>query len=568
LALTTLALLPAFAWFLGAPISAMIVGGLSLGAAMMLIGLRADWALAGWAGMFCAGFWALLGLALGGDAASTSAGLTLAAAGGLTHTLNRRGALGPIMAMIMAACALALGARVGMIGPAGAAFALIVAAAAIIGALRLRREALHFGAFAASLIGLFVLSGQPQAAIWFTPAASWAGALFFAIAMVRVPRLGARGASLAATGALSGLFAIAALFVSRHGLADANAAASAFIAFGLALGGLIRLAMDRRARGAAGLKLSLWVLGAGAFIAFASAIALAAPTPLAAPSFAALALSFMALNTRAPAAVWRCLANVAGASSGLAVSANATIMLSDSPHWPAWALIVCGFALPALLTLAAARAAHRAHAHTSAGWLDFLALLFAIASANLTVRALFSGGTPLLESIGFVETGAHVAVWLGAALAMGARAEHGALRLVLATILTGAALTASVVAASLWLTPYWGERASTDAWLWRQGLGFLAPAIGFLAHWRFWRARSAGLRARCALAAGALSSAAFITLETTRADEMPEWASALIGACVFAMAIAVNFAPAIARGSNLEKNFHRRGRGQQRSQMR
>ena len=52
-------------------------------------------------------------------------------------------------------------------------------------------------AFAAALAGLFVLSGQASAAIWFTPAAAWAGAVFFGVAAVQTPRLGSRGVAVA-----------------------------------------------------------------------------------------------------------------------------------------------------------------------------------------------------------------------------------------------------------------------------------------------------------------------------------------------------------------------------------
>jgi hypothetical protein len=70
--------------------------------------------------------------------------------------------------------------------------------------------------------------------------------------------------------------------------------------------------------------------------------------------------------------------------------------------------------------------------------------------------------------------------------------------------------------------------------------------------------------ARLALGASAMMGAAFVVLQSTRADTMPDWAASLIGACVFALAIAVNFAPGVAASSNFEEHFHRRGRGQKR----
>src|SRR5690606_28258876 len=106
----------------------------------------------------------------------------------------------------------------------------------------LRLEVVHLAAFVATLVGLLVLSGQQSAAIWFTPAAAWAGALFFAIAFVRVPQLGSRGVALAGTGALAPFAAIAALHDAQHGLANSFAAAGAFLGLATLLGLLIAIA--------------------------------------------------------------------------------------------------------------------------------------------------------------------------------------------------------------------------------------------------------------------------------------------------------------------------------------
>jgi len=97
-------------------------------------------------------------------------------------------------------------------------------------------------------------------------------------------------------------------------------------------------------------------------------------------------------------------------------------------------------------------------------------------------------------------------------------------------------------------------------------LGFLAPAVLFWAHWVFWRARGAEVRTRVVFAAGAAMTAAFVALEVLRSEGMPSWASALIAAVAFALAIIINFAPGVVgsgpRRSYSEENFHRNRRRQ------
>jgi hypothetical protein len=116
----------------------------------------------------------------------------------------------------------------------------------------------------------------------------------------------------------------------------------------------------------------------------------------------------------------------------------------------------------------------------------------------------------------------------------------------------------------LWLTPHWSARAGPNGAA--EGLGFLIPALFFLAHWVFWRARGAKIRTRLALGAGAFMSAAFVTLEVTRAADAPDWIGALVSALCFAGAIAMNFAPGVtassARRLYLQKNLHRQRRRQ------
>ncbi len=556
MALAALALLPGLALFLGAESGAVVAAGLGFGAAMMLISLRAGWGIAAWAGVLTAGFWALAGLAATGFAATApdparfSAALALAAAAGLTHARSGPSAAGSSLTLLMAAAALALGVQIGIIGPAGAALGAILASAAIIGAVNLRLEALHFASFGAGLACLYVLSGQDAAAIWFSPAATWTGAIFFAIALVRTPMLGARGAGLAATGALAPAFAIVALHLSGHALGDNREAALALAALGLGQCGLLALVASRRERGIASLGLTLWVLTLGAFGVFAAAIMLAAPAPLAATAFAALSLGLLLLNVSMPSAAWRAAAVCSGVLCLVASWRGGAMLLGETPFWPSGALVSLSFAAPALVTHVAARAASQFRALATATCLQWVSLALTVAGANLAVRALFSGGAPRAEAVGFFEAGVQIAIWLGAALALGKGAVRGGMRAFAAACLSSAALAASVLSAALWLTPYWRTREAAGdlthelAHDWAH-LGFLIPALLLLGNWLMWRERGAHRLARLTLAAGALLCACFIASAIAGADDMPVWASTLLSGTVFVLAIAANFAPGI-----------------------
>ncbi|PZO46648.1 MAG: hypothetical protein DCF16_18700, partial [Alphaproteobacteria bacterium] len=249
LVLALMAVAPALGFFVDGGANAAVASGLAIAGAMMVIALRSVWRVAAWASVLTTGAWAGIGFALGtatADPMSFSICLALAGVTAIVNAHLRRATPGATMALIMAGAALALGAQIGMFTAAGAAFAVIVATAAIVGALSLRLDAMHLAAFGATVIGLFVLSGQDGAAIWFTPVAVWAGALFFAIAAVRVPQLGARGVALAGTGAFAPIGVIAALHAAGHGLSGPLSAAIALFAFGLLLCGLIALAALRR----------------------------------------------------------------------------------------------------------------------------------------------------------------------------------------------------------------------------------------------------------------------------------------------------------------------------------
>ncbi|HRP11010.1 MAG TPA: hypothetical protein PLK37_08260, partial [Terricaulis sp.] len=512
--------------------------GVALGGAMMLLALRKTWPAAAWAGVITAGAWSALAFALDAaapEAGALSAALAFAGAAGLAQAFLLRLAPGAALTLLAGAAALALGAQIGLISPAGAAFGAVLALAATVGALNLRLEAIHLAAFGAALIGLFVLSGQDSAAIWFTPVAAWTGALFLGIAAIRVPDLGARGIALAGSGVLAPLFAIAALHWSGHGLASPLAAAGALLASAAAFGAVIAAAAARGARTLASLKLTLWVLAAGVFMTVACAIVLMGAPEIAALAFMAFAAGLLALDWRWPDSVWRALAWCAGALALLNAGAAGLLVLREAGD-PIW-LLGLGFGAPLLLAGVCAYLAERQPAPATAGLFEALLIVLTSVGASLTLRVLASGGALVLTPISFPEAGLHIASWLVISLLAAARMRQGvqSVRAGAAMALGALALAASLAAMLLWLTPYWTARApSAEAapLLQFAALGFLAPAIMFWAHWVLWRGTGANLRTRLSLGAGALMLAAMATLLALQASEPaagPDWVGAIVG---------------------------------------
>lgn len=580
LVLGVLATAPAFGFFFHADTPVIVASGLAVAAAMMVIALRPVWTVAAWASVCTAAAWASLGFALGAahaDPMSYSMCVAFAGAAGLLHAHLRRATPGATMALAMSAAVLALASQTGMIGPPGAAFGVIVALAAIVGAMSLRLEAMHLAAFGAAVIGLFVLSGQPSAAIWFTPVTSWAGALFLAIAVIRVPQLGARGVAIAGTGAFGALGAVLALNTAQQGLADPYAAAAALLTLAGVLGGVITTSALRRERGLQALRVSLWMLASAGLVAIAAAIVLALPAPLASCGFALVALGLVALNARFPEGAWRAFAGAAALLSLPYAVTSAQMMLAETAGWPPWLPVSLGLGAPAAVFGAAALLAARHQAPRLAALFELFVIGMAVSAASLFVRIVFSEGAPLLQPVGFVETSVHSAVWLTAALIIGSRAHLGArtMRVAAINLLTVAALGVMSVAALLWTTDYWAARsgAGPDV-LGRETLGFLIPAIFFFAHWVFWRARSEDLQTRLMFAASMLLLAAFVTVEAIRAEHIPDWSRALAGALSFAMALGLNFAPGVVNAdgppqrSQFQEQLHRNGSGQQRRKTR
>lgn len=583
-ALGLAATLPGLAFFFAANHALVVACGLCIAAGMMLAALNPFWRSAAWAGVFTGGAWALIGFAMQvahAQPLTYCVALLLPGAAGLAYALLREPTPGATLALIMSGAALALGSQIGMVGEPGVAFGVIVALAAVAGAMSLRVESIHLAAFAATLGGLFVLSGQESAAIWFTPVTAWAGVLFLGIAAVRVPRLGARGVALAGTGTLAPLLAIAALYASHQGLADPRAAGAAFVALAALLGGVITLSAQRHGRGVSALKLTLWVLATGGFVSAVSGVFLALPAPFAATAFSAIALGLTAVDRRFSSAAWRTFACVAATFAAFEALSSLALVLREAPAWDGRLVVVFALAIPSALTAGAALLAHRSNAAVTASLCKVVSVVLSVLTADTLVRLVFSGGAPLMQPVGFVEAGFHIAAWLMLALFVAARAskrDASAVRTGSAILLGVAALATSALIAVLWLTPYWETMPASGApWamLHFSGLGFIAPAALFWAHWVFWRARGSNVRTRIAMGAAATMSACFVTLEAMHPQDSaatPDTLSALIGALSFAAAIVINFAPGVTAAarhrSYLQENLHGDGRGEKRRQAR
>ncbi|MFT3727185.1 MAG: hypothetical protein QM759_05115 [Terricaulis sp.] len=576
--LTVAALAPALGFAAHVSVIHMVGAGVIVGAAMMLVSLNHHWRQAAWGGAFAAAAWAMLGLTTGAARGAPDlycAVLPIAGATGLAHAFLRRSAHGALvalapgasLALFMSAAALALGSQIGMVGAPGISFAAIVSCAAVAGASNIKLEPIHLAAFGATLIGLFVMSGQETAAIWFTPITAWAGALFLGIAGVRVPKVGARGAALASTGVIAPMAAISALYGAKQGLADPAATAGAFAVLALIFSGVIAAGARWHNRGVAALKLSVWVLGAGALLAASGAIFLALPPPYAAPAFAALALGYVLIEQRASYPMWRGFAAVATALACANAWASADLMLSEAPNLSPLASIGVGLAGTALISAVAGRIATRNKMTLTAGVLEGAAIAIGMTAAALGVRFYFSSGAPISHPMTFVEAGVHISVWLIAAMLIASRSRRDSrqLRTAAGTLLGGLAVGASALISVLWLTGYWEAHAAAaaPALFQHEGLGFALPALFFWSSWVFWRARGSNIRTRVSLGAGALLAAAFVTLEAMRPEGggAPGTLNALVGALSFALAIVLNFAPGVAPGpsrrSYFEENFKR-----------
>jgi hypothetical protein len=548
LVLCLMAVSPALGLFFAGADAAVVASGLAIAAAMMIVALRSIWSVAAWAGVLTATAWAAVGVALGTPEAepiSFALGLALAGGCGLINAHLRRATPGAMMALIMAGVALALSSQTSMFSAPGAAYAIIVAAAAIVGAMSLRLEALHLVAFGAAVVVLYVLSGQESAAIWFTPAAAWAGSVFLAIAAVRVPQLGPRGVALAGTGAFAPLGVITALHDARHGLADANAAGGVFLALALLLCGMLAMAALRRQGGLAALRYTRWMLAAGAFLACVAAITLTLPPQLAAPAFAFVALALAALNLRFSDLAWRVFAVIAALCAlGFGFVAAQYVLGENTSWWPALAAST-GLVLPALLTGGAAYGFERHGSLRTAACFEAATLFFALGAAHLLVRIFFAGGAPLLQPVSFVEAATHGSLWLVASLAIAARSHYGAAaRDGAARGLAAIALAALIVSGVLWLVGAWPQ-VPESAWFSRASFAFFIPSTLLWAHWWFWRQRNTDKRARVAFSAAAATLAAFVALEIVGVAALPLWAKVMASVFLAATALSVNLLPGV-----------------------
>lgn len=554
LAIASLA--PALAVFFGVDLSLAIAFGMAMAGAMLLIALRPHWTDAAWAGVAGAALWSALGIGLGEAALAPIAFAVPAAAAGVAgvHYAYKRELLpGALVASIALIAALALAATDGVIGAGGIASGAIIAAAALFGAANLRLEPLHMASFGAALAGLLILSGQEDAAIWFTPIATWVGALYLGIAVIRVPQLGGRGMALASVGVLAPLAMIAALHSAGHGLINAWAAAGAFAALAAMISGLIYAAAARRGRGLEALAATLWVLALGAFVAIAASISLALDPPFAALAAALAALALTGVDQRWPAAAWRACAALTMALAAFHALSTANLVLSEAPGWNPWLLTGLGLVGPALIAAAAAHFAERGRRMFTAGVLEAFAIAALLIAAGLTLRVVSTQGAMLLIPIGFVEACGHAAICLLASLALSARGHLGATQVrAAAAIALGLWGTfVALLSAALLLSPYWTTRGDgPHDLLARYDLGLLLPALALLGLWLYWRPRSAPLRARGALASGAILLAGAITVALLNWQDAPAWLPLLAGGSAFAGAIGVNFAPNVLRAQS------------------
>jgi hypothetical protein len=550
---------PALAAAFGAPASFIIAAIFMLVAAAFVASMRPPWRTSAWVGAVAGGCWAVAGLASGAAAAEPalfSGAALLAGAVGLAHARWSAAAWpGACLAILMAGAALALGADVGMVGLAGAAFAGIVLLAAIAGASALKLEAIHLAAFAAAGAGLFVLSGQGQGDVWFTPAAAWAGAAFGALAALRTPIEGARAALIAATGAIAPIFAVGVMINARHGLETPWAGAAAYAALALFFSGILAAALRRHGR-LARLKLAAWSLGlaaawcAGAAILYLIPVTLA---PLQPSALALLGLGVIAIDMRLPARMWRFIAVAFTAFAGVhAWFALAGIGVTPSPM-PTLLGFALALAAPAVLAGLAARFT-RARAPISAALLEAGAMLAAAASLSALIRFAFSGSALWLTPIGFVETGLHAAAWLLTALLITMRAELGAVwaRRLMAGALAGAGILLSIYAAILIPLGFWRTRLADPDTLAGQlpgAIGLAAPAVAAAALWFYFRRGDLVWPTHAARTAAAFLAAAFVTLQAALWRPDAEWIYLGLGAFSFAAAFAAALLPLRAVGA-------------------
>jgi hypothetical protein len=541
---------PALGFAFAAPMAGIVAAALAVASALLLVSLRPAWRHTAWFAVLGGGAWTLAGYLTGLGAARADifcAALVLAAAAGLAHArVKRPAAPGVTSALFMAAAALAIGAQWGMVGPAGIAYAVIVALGAAIGASTLRLEPLHLASFAGAGLGLFVLSSQAPAGVWFTPAAVWAGVWFLAISFLRTPALGPRGTLVAATGAAAPMFAVSALYAARHALETPLAAAAGFVTLGLVFVGILVLAA-RRAKSLEALHLTLWALAAPTLGSAATALLLASPAPGQAACMAALALALVAVDARWPDRVWR-FGAVAMTAAAAIVGWNAAKGFGTFAfEQPLWAVTGFTLALPAaFLGIGAHFAARRAP--ITAAILEAFAIVGAVATLAALTRLAFSGGAPDLQPVGFVEAGTHAALWLGASLLLAWRRDRGAglVRRGAAIALAGAGLGVALACLLAWLTPWWTIELYAPPFL-HPPLGFAAPAVAAWAHWAYWRKRGTPNRARVSFGAATLLTAAWATLEAVWfRSGGADWISVAVGASAFAIAAGVNFVPGLA----------------------
>ena len=334
----------------------------------------------------------------------------------------------------------------------GLGLALITTCAAVVGASRGRLEPMLIGAWLATCAGLWVLSGEPAASIWLTPAAAISGALFLALAAAQPHRLSPKGVVLASIAACAPLFCVYLLSGEGQPLAnDPLASGAAFASVAVLLGLLIAAAA--RAQGELhAMGLSAWVLCLGSLVAAMAAAALAAPAIATGPLWGALAAGLAWRVRQDPHPVF---ATLSGAVS-LAAAITAAITLYD-----AGASLTAGLAVAATAWVLAA--ASRFPAPRLGAVLEAPALAMAVlASIALITPSVFVGEIPSFTALGLL---AITALTGGLALRFGAPRANSALREIFAWTLITLAMVALALSLGFPQNPWWGTRPeSTTPW--------------------------------------------------------------------------------------------------------
>lgn len=499
----------------------------------LVVAERFDWRPASWFAALGATAWAfaaIFGIGPQADEIWPPPFFVALALAGLIH-MRRDLWAGFALTIGMAAAAGAASLVFGAATLYGAALGAIVLAAASAGAMWRTHEPALAASWFIACAALFVLSGQPSAEAWLTPACVMTAMLFLGIEAVALPGLGREGMLHAATGAIAAPFAIGVLYGGGFGpglpFTEAGSPSSAalmqgvFFLFIAAAQGAIVYNSSRRLGGLRELGFAIVppALAIGVSLIAAPVIALG-PLWSAAP-LAAFAIGAAYVEKRASNPMWNALA-LAFTLAAMVQAARATFLLLVGLAGPlALTFIFAGLAAPALLIAIAARVKGARSSWTSAA-LEAAALMLGFVAILALVRWIASGGMPAQLFISFTEAGLLAAIWLVLAVPLLLREARGAffVRRGAVIVLVALACLVLLMGPLAELNPWWGERPTPALGIPILNLlvlGYGAPLAAFaglawIAHRRVWR------RTRIfACLVAALIGAAWLALEIHRA---------------------------------------------------